>query len=144
MKETRIAKVNINKKGGTASKNAVGYKITIPNAWIGEMGISENDRDVRLVFDGKIITIEKEDTIMFKMDKRKKVEVLDVNKEYKNANDALIDLGYDNIGDCDIQYKGEEIRKNIYKKDEKYYHYVGMEYNNTYIYNISIRELIEA
>lgn len=49
----------IGKAGGTAGRNSVNYKISIPAEMIKEMGITPDDRSVIVSFnDGKII-IEK-------------------------------------------------------------------------------------
>lgn len=55
----RIAKVSFNKSGGTARGTAITNRVTIPTSWIKEMGITEEDRVVRIVKDGNKITIEK-------------------------------------------------------------------------------------
>lgn len=57
--EERIAKVSFNKSGGTARGTAITNRITIPTKWIKELGITEDDREVKLkLIDNKII-IEK-------------------------------------------------------------------------------------
>jgi hypothetical protein len=55
--EKRLAKVNISAAGGTAGAGAKTYKITIPSAWMTELGVTENDRQMELSFDGDVITI---------------------------------------------------------------------------------------
>ena len=55
--EKRIVNVIIQAPGGTAAKNANTYKISLPSSWVKEMGISKNDRQVELKFDGTSITI---------------------------------------------------------------------------------------
>lgn len=51
--------VMINKAGGTAGKNSVNYRISLPAEMIRAIGITEVDRSVNVKFvDGKII-IEK-------------------------------------------------------------------------------------
>ncbi len=55
--EIRNAKLSVNKSGGTASKGAKTYRITLPNLWIEEMGLGENSRDIELKFSGKSIII---------------------------------------------------------------------------------------
>lgn len=57
--ETRNAKLIVNKPGGTASKKSKTYRVTLPNAWIEQLGLSENSRDIELNFDGDKITINK-------------------------------------------------------------------------------------
>lgn len=48
--------VIISKVGGTAGKNSVNYKISLPAEYIKEMGITQEDRAVTVSFeDGKII-----------------------------------------------------------------------------------------
>ena len=57
--EERTAKILYNKSGGTASKGGITNRVTIPTKWIKEMGITENNREVFLSFDGQKITIQK-------------------------------------------------------------------------------------
>lgn len=58
--EVRKRNVSIGKAGGNASVNAKTYKISIPSNWMTEMGITEENREVRLSFDGEKIIIEKD------------------------------------------------------------------------------------
>ena len=53
----RIAKVNISSAGGTASKGAKTYKVTLPNLWMASMGIGDGRQNLELIFDGKQITL---------------------------------------------------------------------------------------
>ena len=55
--EKRKAKISIGTAGGTAGKGAKTYKLTIPSSWIASMGITEDDRDVELSFDGDTIVV---------------------------------------------------------------------------------------
>lgn len=57
--EKRLAKVNISAAGGTAGAGAKTYKITLPSAWLAELGITENDRQMELTFDGETISISR-------------------------------------------------------------------------------------
>lgn len=57
--EKRIGNIIIQTPGGTASRTASTYKVSLPSAWIKEMGISNTDREVELSFDGTSITISK-------------------------------------------------------------------------------------
>lgn len=59
MGDTRKAKILFSKSGGTASKNGITNRVTIPTVWVREMGITKDDRDVVLKFENGIITIEK-------------------------------------------------------------------------------------
>nr|DAM24335.1 MAG TPA: Toxin SymE, type I toxin-antitoxin system [Caudoviricetes sp.] len=59
MKEQRNLKVSCCKAGGNASKNALSYKLTLPVAWIKEMGISPEDREITATFENNKIIIEK-------------------------------------------------------------------------------------
>lgn len=59
MNEERILKISFNKSGGTAGKNGVTTRVTLPIKWIRELGITEENRDVKVkIIDNKII-IEK-------------------------------------------------------------------------------------
>lgn len=57
--EERVAKIMFNKSGGTASKNGLGAKMTIPKKWANEMGLDVDNREVKLIFnkEDKTITI---------------------------------------------------------------------------------------
>ena len=57
--ENRISKVNISGAGGTASRDAKTCKVTIPNAWLEQLGVTSEDREVVISFDGEIITLRK-------------------------------------------------------------------------------------
>ena len=55
--ETRNSKLIINNAGGTASNGAKTYKLSLPNAWIKELGFNEQNRNIEMVFDGERIII---------------------------------------------------------------------------------------
>lgn len=57
--EYRTAKVNISAAGGTAAKNSKTCKVTLPTTWLEEMGITENQRELELAFDGAMITLSR-------------------------------------------------------------------------------------
>ena len=59
--DIRTAKVQVRNPGGNASRNARSYSITLPPTWMKELGITDDDREVKLSFDGKKIEINKED-----------------------------------------------------------------------------------
>ena len=59
MNETRILRCLINKAGGNAGAGSKTYRTTLPSAWIKELGVSEEDRDLELTFDGEQIVIKK-------------------------------------------------------------------------------------
>jgi len=58
--DSRKGNMTITSPGGNASRNAIGFRVTIPTLWGKEMGISKDDRKIQLTFteDRKII-IEK-------------------------------------------------------------------------------------
>ena len=57
--EQRKAKILINKAGGTAGADAKNYRVALPSAWINELGIDKESREVVLQFDGESITIRR-------------------------------------------------------------------------------------
>lgn len=59
MMEERKVRLIINKPGGTAGKNSLTYKISLPSKWITQMGFSLEDRSAVISFDGEEITIQK-------------------------------------------------------------------------------------
>ena len=61
--ETRSAKLIVNKSGGTASEKSKTYRVTIPNSWVEQLGISEENREIELSFDGTEITLRRKQTL---------------------------------------------------------------------------------
>lgn len=57
--EEKRARVIFNKSGGTAGSGGITNRITIPTTWVKEMGITEEQREVNISFDGEKIIIEK-------------------------------------------------------------------------------------
>ena len=57
--ENRISKVNISRAGGTASQGAKTCKVTIPNVWLEQLGVTSDEREVVLSFDGETVTLRK-------------------------------------------------------------------------------------
>ena len=60
--ETRKCKISVGKPGGDASKNAKNYRLSLPSKWVQEMGVSPEERELRISFDGKRITIVKDES----------------------------------------------------------------------------------
>lgn len=58
-KDIKKAKVIFNKSGGTASRNGITNRVTIPTSWIQEMGVTQENREVILRFENGVITIKK-------------------------------------------------------------------------------------
>ena len=61
--ERRLGKIIIHASGGTAGRGGNTFKVTLPSAWIKEMGIDESCRDVDLSFDGNTISLTKHLTL---------------------------------------------------------------------------------
>ena len=61
--ETRNAKLIINKSSGTASEKSKTYRVTIPNSWVEQLGISEDNREIELSFNGSEITVRRKQTM---------------------------------------------------------------------------------
>lgn len=57
--ETRKANVIFGKAGGNASRNAYTCKLSLPKTWVDRMGVSVDDREVALSFDGDRITVDR-------------------------------------------------------------------------------------
>lgn len=57
--DVKGGKVSWSKAGGNASKNSISNKVSIPNNWLSVMDIDEDDRNIKLAFNGKQIIIEK-------------------------------------------------------------------------------------
>lgn len=57
--EKRNARATIHKAGGTAGKPSVTYSVKIPNSWAKRWGLTTDDRQLQLSFNGDEITIRK-------------------------------------------------------------------------------------
>lgn len=57
--EERQARILINKAGGNAGPEAKSYRVALPSTWMKALGVSENDRDVTLQFDGQAVIIRR-------------------------------------------------------------------------------------
>ena len=60
--EKRIAKVMFSAVGGTAAAGSKTGKLTIPSSWLAKMGITEDNRNVELLFTGDEIRIRMRET----------------------------------------------------------------------------------
>ena len=58
--DVRTRKISIRKASGNASSTSRKYSIDLPSVWMNELNISEDDREVNIVFDGKTITINRD------------------------------------------------------------------------------------
>ena len=58
--DKRKTKLIANKSGGTSSKGSKTYRVTIPNTWVEQMGLSKNHREICITFDGEKVIIEPE------------------------------------------------------------------------------------
>lgn len=58
--EVRKARMIVNKAGAGNST----FRATLPASWIREMGLGENNRDLKLEFDGEKIIISNNEKIM--------------------------------------------------------------------------------
>lgn len=58
-REFRKRNIMINKAGGTAGSGGMTYRISLPAPWVAEMGVTEDDKEVTISFDGEKIIIEK-------------------------------------------------------------------------------------
>lgn len=61
--EKRLARINSSAAGGTAGTGAKTHKVTLPSRWLQAMGITDENQEVELAFDGQQITITRVVTI---------------------------------------------------------------------------------
>lgn len=59
--ERRKMRVMFAKAGGNASRNAYTCKVSIPKKWLDEMGVTPDERDISLEFDGETIVLKRGD-----------------------------------------------------------------------------------
>ncbi len=61
--ESRKANVIVGNAGGNTGKSSNNYKISLPNQWINKLGISKDNREVNISFDGEKIMISKKESL---------------------------------------------------------------------------------
>lgn len=71
--EKRSGKIIVSSAGGTAGKNAVTYKVSLPTVWLNELGINADNRELELSFDGTAISIKKKQAAEDFVSQRKKM-----------------------------------------------------------------------
>lgn len=57
--EIRKANMIFGKAGGNASRNSYTCKVSVPKTWVDRMGLTLEQREIKLVFDGDRITIDR-------------------------------------------------------------------------------------
>ncbi len=57
--EERDANIIFGKAGGNASKNAYTCKLSVPKTWVDRMGVRPDSREVKLCFDGDVVTVRR-------------------------------------------------------------------------------------
>ena len=89
--EMRSGKIIISSAGGTASKGAKTYKVSLPSAWINSLELSENNREIELSFDGEKIVITPKSSLddFIESAKKKGHKLLKINK-FSNFTDNSV------------------------------------------------------
>ena len=57
--ETRKSKAVLRRPGGNASKNAEAYRVNIPTKWAKDMGITPDERNLKITYENKKMIVEK-------------------------------------------------------------------------------------
>ena len=60
--ETRRYKLLQRKPGGTAGKSSIAYALHLPTKWLRKMGVTTEEREVMLSFNGTEISIKRVDS----------------------------------------------------------------------------------
>ena len=87
--ETRKTNVIIQSPGGTAGKNCDTFKLSLPSSWMKQLGISRDDREVELNFDGQTI----------KLYRRPSLQDF-INKAIENGHNAILFSYFNNDSLC--------------------------------------------
>lgn len=58
-RETRKMRAIVGKSGGHSGKNTLNYKVSIPSVWANKLNITQENRDLIMIFDGEKITIQR-------------------------------------------------------------------------------------
>jgi len=100
--KSRFGNIIISSVGGTAGANSKTYKISLPSAWVNELGINDRDRQVKLSFDGQKIVISRKCSMdEFKERALAKNHLL-YSVEYYDEND-LCSMIYADFTDKELQ-----------------------------------------
>lgn len=106
--ECRTAKINFSAAGGTAAEGSRTCKLTLPGSWLARLGISENRKEVELVFDGENIrVIPFLDFDSFFAEKKQRGHNLKTLRLYDRARlCSTIVADYD---DCTLRVRNEDV-----------------------------------
>ncbi|MGF7059301.1 hypothetical protein [Brassicibacter mesophilus] len=103
--EKRKARMIVNKAGAGNST----FRATLPALWIREMGLSEDDRDLKLFFDGKVITIKNNEEEIIMLEKLLEIAKIEIENEMNR-------LGFiDDSDNCDRFL--DELAKELVEKE---------------------------
>lgn len=103
--ETRKAKMIVNKSGSGNST----FRATLPTNWIRKMGLNEENRNLKLEFDGKSITIVNNEEEIMMLEKLLKLAEIEINKEIDS-------LGYIDDSDNNDRYL-DKLAKELAEKE---------------------------
>ena len=110
--ETRNVRIIHSSSGGTAGKNALSCKISLPTAWIKELGLDKEERNAELCFDGQTICIRKKQTAAAFVNSKKQLGH-DLEKYSLYDNEKLCTVIYADMTDKTIF--AENFTENIVK-----------------------------
>lgn len=100
--ESRLGNIIISSAGGTAGAGSKTYKLSLPSAWVKELGINDDDRQVKLSFDGEKIVISRK----FSMDEFKERALAENHLLYSIEyydDEKLCSLIYADFTDREVQ-----------------------------------------
>lgn len=121
MNEKRNANVIIGNAGGNSGSNSKNYKISLPSEWINSLGITSDNREVELTFDGKSITIIQKQSFEDYLNKTIELghKILKLNYYYNDFLCTEIFADYDNKTvkfrnySDDILYRAFGVKNNV-------------------------------
>lgn len=90
MIETRNAKLIVNKSGGKRGGSST-FRATLPTSWVREMGLNEENRNLKLEFNGKQITITNRKLDIDAIENVLEIQNLGIDFESFNTGDELAD-----------------------------------------------------
>lgn len=80
MLETRKAKMIVNRSGGKRGGSST-FRATLPASWVREMGLSEDQRNLKLEFDGETIIIKNNEEEVKMLEKLLGIAKMGIEKE---------------------------------------------------------------
>lgn len=118
--EFRKMNLIANKAGGSAGKGSYNYKVSLPSAWIREMGLSENERGLILKFEEDAIVIKKDSIFLVVTEDGNIIYDLE-NDELQSKDQPVYESDIENLVEIELDDSIYENDKEDFENEVDYY-----------------------